>query len=141
MTPSDFLSTLESILESKFNGDYRSAVGIVQDGKRWLLGLCTHGDRKGLWCHPGGRLRDGESAEEGAEREVEEETGIKCKAIGKPFTLPNHEEVAFVHCKLQGKPHFDNNHEFRALGLFNYEELKSLKLYHNVLQLIDRVRH
>jgi mutator protein MutT len=34
----------------------------------------------GLWEFPGGKMRPGESAERCAEREVNEETGVRCRA-------------------------------------------------------------
>ena len=34
----------------------------------------------GLWEFPGGKILPGESAERCAEREVEEETGVRCRA-------------------------------------------------------------
>lgn len=142
MSINKFVKALELVLEKKFEGDFKAAVGIVQDGDRWLLGLAkgTGSDRDGTWCHPGGRLKKHEDPTDGAVREVYEETGVRCKAVGKPFIMPDHDHVAFVHCKAIGKPKLDNNHEFSALGFFKYKELKTLILYKNVIQLIDRVR-
>lgn len=39
---------------------------------------------KGIWAIPGGSLKLGETLQEGAEREILEETGIRIKA-GEPF--------------------------------------------------------
>jgi 8-oxo-dGTP diphosphatase len=60
-------------------------VMILNDNNEVLLGK-RHGDSKkassllhgeGTWTMPGGKLHFGESFEEGAHREVLEETGIK----------------------------------------------------------------
>lgn len=138
-----FSEALDIVLNEEYNDDYKSAVGIVQDGNRWLLGLAvnTGDDRSGKWVHAGGHIKKGESPEKAAEREVKEETGVKCKAIGEPFSVPGHKGVAFVHCEVTSKNQdLDNNHEFSALGFFKTRELRSLKLYKNVRKLIDRVK-
>lgn len=138
-----FDETLNNILNEEYNEDYKSAVGIVQDRDRWLLGLAvgTGDDRSGKWVHAGGHIKPGESPKKAAEREVREETGVRCKAVGEPFSIPGHKGVAFVHCKVTSTgQELDNNHEFSALGFFKTRELRSLKLYKNVRKLIERVK-
>ena len=68
---------------------------VVRDGK-FLLGKrhddavkadsALHGE--GTWTMPGGKLHFGESFEQGAERELMEETGIKAKEL-KVISLTN----------------------------------------------------
>lgn len=138
-----FSDVLEHVLNEEYNEDYTSAVGIVQDGNKWLLGLAvkTGDDRSGKWVHAGGHIKRGESPKKAAVREVWEETGIRCKAVGEPFSVPDHKGVAFVHCKVTSSgQELDNNEEFSALGFFTIQELRSLKLYKNVRKLIDRVK-
>ncbi len=122
--------------------EYKAAVGVVQYKDRWLLGLAkdTGDDRSGTWVCAGGHIKRGESPKKAAEREIFEETGVRVKAVGEPFTLPEKKGVAFVHCKVTGVPKLVNNCEFSALGFFRYRELKSLKLYRNVIKLIDKVK-
>ncbi|NQU99046.1 NUDIX domain-containing protein [Candidatus Woesearchaeota archaeon] len=80
-------------------GDKKIGVGfgvmILRDGKV-LLGR-RHDDPEkadsllegaGKWTMPGGKLHFGETFEEGAKREVMEETGIKVKSM-KVITLTN----------------------------------------------------
>jgi 8-oxo-dGTP diphosphatase len=54
----------------------------------------------GKWNAPGGKLREGESPEEAARREVEEETGLHVKALrahgSLTFYFGDGEEPAFV---------------------------------------------
>ncbi len=137
----DFESRLESVLLEALSTDYFAAVGVVQCKDKWLLGLArkTNDDRENHWCFPGGGIKRGEDTSHAAVREVREETGIRCRAVGKPFSLPNKKGVAFVHCKAASGQKFDNNHEFSAIGWFSRREMKALKLYHNVTKLIDRV--
>lgn len=144
MNPSTkFSDILENVLNEEHNENYVSAVGIVQDGKKWLLGLATktRDDRSGKWVHAGGHIKRGETPEKAAVREVWEETGIRCRAVGKAFSIPGYKGVAFVHCKVTSSgQELDNNDEFSALGFFTIPELKSLKLYKNARKLIDRVK-
>ncbi len=136
-----FDDRLEAVLFEALDKDWRAAVGIVQCGDKFLLGLARRSgdDREGRWVFPGGGVKRGETAEKAAVREVWEETGIRCKAVGKAFRLPAKPDVAFVHCKAKSGQDFNNNHEFAALGWFSRRDMKSLKLYHNVLRLLDRV--
>jgi len=139
----DFDCGLDLILEEEFTEDFKSSVAIVQDRDRWLLGLANRtGDgRSNKWCHPGGGIKRGESPEKAAERECYEETGVRCRAVGEPFTMVKHKNVAFVPCKVRSsKPDLDPNHEFSAVGFFTIPELRSLKLYDNVRELINRVK-
>ena len=57
----------------------RAAGGIVVDGGRVLL---VHRPKYDDWSLPKGKLEPGESWEEAALREVEEETGIACELTG-----------------------------------------------------------
>lgn len=137
-----FDQLLEVILEEEFKEDFKAAVAIVQSRDRWLLGLArkTGDDRSGKWVFPGGHMRSGESPQRAAVREAKEETGIQCRAVGTPFALPGKKLVAFVHCTARPGQKLDNNHEFAALGFFTVREMKSLRLYHNVKDLIRKVR-
>jgi 8-oxo-dGTP pyrophosphatase MutT (NUDIX family) len=143
MLVQNFDEALEYVLCEEYDADFTAAVGIVQDGDRWLLGLArnTGDDRTGKWVFPGGHIKRGEDPTKAAEREVREETGIRCKAVGEPITDPRKKGVAFVHCKVtSAKQNPDPNHEFSAIGLFTKQEMKSLTLYNNVERLIKRVR-
>lgn len=134
-----FNQKLDQILHEATNEDYKAAVAIVQDGTRWLLGLSTaNDDRNCRWCFPGGGVKRGEDADRAAAREAWEETGVRCRPIGTPFSMPGRKGVAFVHCKETGGE-LDPNSEFAALGWFTRKEMKALKLFDNVTKLIDRV--
>lgn len=56
---------------------------IIQDGK---VLVDKHGDDAG-WKFPGGKIRGGESFEEGARREVREELGLEVEIEGTPFIV------------------------------------------------------
>ena len=62
------------------DGEVRAAGGVVvrrQDGQDEVL--VVHRPRYDDWTLPKGKLKPGESDEEGALREVEEETGLRCR--------------------------------------------------------------
>lgn len=143
MNQSKFDTILEYILQEEIEPDFKSAVAIVQQRDRWLLGLSkANDDRKTKWCHVGGRIKKGETPQKAAERECFEESGIRCNAVGKPFRSQAHKGVAFVHCKVASiNQKLDPNEEFSAVGFFTTSELRTLKpLYKNVRELIDRAK-
>lgn len=49
---------------------------VTEDGKALLLRRSSAGDHAGEWCFPGGKVEDGETAEEAAVREAREEIGF-----------------------------------------------------------------
>ncbi len=131
------------LIFEKYEPNYTSAVSVVQNGDKWLLGLArnTKDARENKWVHPGGHIEKGETPEEAAVRECFEETGIKVKSIGSAFSMNGYKNIAFVHCRtINRNQEFEISEEFSALGFFKYNELKSLKLFPNVKKLIERVR-
>ena len=58
-----------------------AAALVVLDSTRVLLTLRKYEPHRGEWCLPGGFLEWGESPEEGAKRELLEETGITAGTI------------------------------------------------------------
>lgn len=58
-----------------------SAGGIVRDGERLLMIHVQTLDGKEVWTFPKGHIEPGESAEQAALREVEEETGYRCRIV------------------------------------------------------------
>lgn len=136
-----FERKLQLILEES-DANFRAAVGIVQDRDRWLLGLCKNtDDRNGKWAFPGGHIKRGEDPSKAAAREVKEETGVRCRVVGDPLTTKDRKGVAFYHCKVSSSNQsLEPNSEFAAVGFFTIREMRSLKLYHNVKELISRVK-
>lgn len=123
--------------------EYTAAVGIVKCRDKWLLGLSKASDDRCLmWCFPGGGIKPGETPERAAVREVREESGVKCKAKTGVIKDNRKKHVAFVLCTADSTSQnkIKPNSEFAALAFFTVKEMKGLKLYNNVLDLINRVK-
>jgi 8-oxo-dGTP pyrophosphatase MutT (NUDIX family) len=58
-----------------------SAGGIVQDGDNLLMVEVENLEGHHVWTFPKGHIEKGESAEEAALREVQEETGYRCTIV------------------------------------------------------------
>lgn len=120
---------------------YFAAVACVEHDGKWLLGLSTaNDDRKNKWCFPGGGIKEGENVVQAACRECYEETGIRCRPQGVPFSMHQPMGVAFVHCLALGPLTIKHNREFSDMRFVSLPGLRRLRLYHNVIDLIRRCR-
>lgn len=72
-----------------------------------LLGLKKRGFATGRWNGYGGKVEPGESIEEGAKREMFEESGIRVTEM---------EPVGFIHFDLLGRPFSMDTHIFRVVA-------------------------
>jgi 8-oxo-dGTP pyrophosphatase MutT (NUDIX family) len=66
------------------NGEVHAAGGLVRrDGPSGVEVVVVHRPRHDDWSFPKGHLEPGESAEEAALREVDEETGLQCRLVDR----------------------------------------------------------
>lgn len=70
-------------------------IGLFRRSSKMLLGMKLRGFGEGLWNGPGGKSKDGESAEVSFRREVLEESGMTAGRI---------EQVAFIEFRFIDKP-------------------------------------
>jgi 8-oxo-dGTP diphosphatase len=106
----------------------RAAGGIVvRDGAVLLVHRPKYDD----WSFPKGKLEEGESWEEGALREVEEETGLRCELgeeLGRThyFVLQGPKEVRYYCMTCEGEAGAQNEvDEVRWVPLVEARELLS----------------
>ncbi|MFZ1880625.1 MAG: NUDIX hydrolase [Gaiellaceae bacterium] len=117
----------------------RAAGGvIVRDGRVLLVHRPAHGD----WSFPKGKLEAGESWEQAALREVEEETTLVCTLgdeVGRTHYLVEDQpkEVRYFRMMCDGEARGQNEiDEVRWLSL---EEARRLLTYDRDRVLLDRI--
>ncbi len=126
---------LSIILES----NRKAAVAVITCQGKVLLGQSTaKDDRKGLWCFPGGGVKKFEPSDRAATREAKEEMGVTSRVIAGPIKAAGKPNVEFYHCKASSLSKPDPNKEFNACGWFTPREMRGLKLYHNVKEILAR---
>ncbi len=117
--------------------EIRAAGGIVVRDGRVLL---VHRPRYDDWTLPKGKLDAGESWQEAARREVEEETGLRCELgdeIGRTFYVDSRgrdKEVRYYRMSSDGEPFAQNEvDEVRWVAL---EEAAALLSYPHDRELV-----
>ncbi len=86
-----------------------NAILVEKDGKILLVKRLNKTFR-GWWCLPGGHAEPGETPEQAAQREANEEVG-SVKVEGTPFMIFVHDWPADCHIK---EPHQHKCHAFRG---------------------------
>ena len=112
---------------------------IVREGRV----LVVHRDRYDDWSLPKGKLEAGESWEEGALREVEEETGLRCslgEEVGRTCYLDargREKEVRYFRMSASGEPFAQN--EVDELRWVPLAEAAAFLSYPNQAALLARL--
>ncbi|MDE1824997.1 MAG: NUDIX hydrolase [Candidatus Micrarchaeota archaeon] len=105
--------------------DVAVVVPVLEDGRILIERQFRHAIGKWLLELPAGAIDDGEKPEQGARRELEEETGYRagrmelmCKQYGSPSSGP---KVFYYYCasrlKKTGRTKFDGTETIRTLPL------------------------
>jgi 8-oxo-dGTP diphosphatase len=121
-----------------------AAGGVVtsEDGRVLLV----HRPRYDDWTLPKGKLDPGESSEEAAIREVEEETGLRCRLIKE--LPPTHYEVGgrpkivrYFHMEPEAEGEFVPNDETDELRWLTPDEALSLLTYDRDRDVVTAAVH
>lgn len=94
------------------------------------------------WTIPAGRMKNGESPEEGAVREAEEETGLKVevKSLLKTFLFDEKcAEIKVYKGNIVGGSLKLNEKECIGLGWFSWSEIKHLDLRKEFVKEVIRI--
>lgn len=93
---------------------------------------------KGSWALPGGFLEEGEPLEDGAKRELEEETGLKVKklkqlrAFGTPGRDPRGRTISIVFFgEITSEEKVKGNDDAEEAKWFNLDELPQIAFDHS----------
>jgi 8-oxo-dGTP pyrophosphatase MutT (NUDIX family) len=119
----------------------RAAGGIlVRDGRVLLV----HRPRYDDWSLPKGKLDEDETWEQGALREVEEETGLDCEVgdeVGRTHyaVAQGPKEVRYFRMTASGDAHAQN--EVDDVRWVAFDEAVTLLTYSYDRDLIERLRH
>lgn len=98
-------------------------------------------DRQGYWCFPKGHLDAGESLEQAALREVEEETGIKGKVLQVLSTTRYYNnkgiarEIHWFLMEGQGRIRLEKG--LNGAGFFDLAEARRLFAFPEDVRLLD----
>ena len=117
----------------------RAAGGVIERDGQVLL---VHRPKYDDWSFPKGKLEDGETWEEAALREVEEETGLRCtigEELGRThyLVLQGPKEVRYFRMSCAGEAQAQNEvDEVRWLPL---DEARELLTNHRDRALLDRL--
>ncbi|MCI0552975.1 MAG: NUDIX domain-containing protein [Anaerolineae bacterium] len=106
---------------------------VIFDETRTKVLLTRRADN-GLWCVPGGAMESGESAAEGCEREVFEETGlrVRVKRVVGIYSNPDGNKVHIVVLGFEaeiigGKLGLSN--ETTDVGFFSLTEMENMPMH------------
>ncbi len=103
-------------------------------------------DRQGYWCFPKGHLDEGESLEQAALREVEEETGIR-GTVRAPLSVTRYRnnkgierEIHWFLMEGHGKVRLEKG--LHGAGFFDLTEARGLLAFPEDVRLLDEAaRH
>jgi 8-oxo-dGTP diphosphatase len=119
------------------------AIAVVEHNNHFLVGQRPAGvPLAGLWEFPGGKVESGESCQQGAVRECEEETGLKIRVVGELLTN-THEyshdrvELHFFLCHLNSEG-IEPRHPYRWI---EREELAHLAFPSGNNELLAQLIH
>jgi len=116
---------------------------IVRDGKAGTEVCLVHRPRYGDWSFPKGKLDPGETFEDAALREVEEETGLRCTLESELPSIEYRDRkdrpkiVRYWQMEVDEDPGFEPNDEVDELRWLPMAEAGELLTYERDRGLLD----
>jgi len=106
--------------------------------------LLVHRPHREDWSFPKGKLDEGETLGQTAEREVEEETGLRCRRIDRlspvRYVDNKQREKLVVYWTMEVETGaFTPNDEVDTLGWFSFVAAKNLLTYDRDIRLLDAI--
>ncbi len=133
-------SAIDGYLLAEDKDDVKAVVCLIKYQDKYLLGLNrTYDDRNLKWSPCAGHTKKGESLEQTAIREAKEEFGVRVSIVKGPYNVPGKKDVVFFLCRTTSFLRPKVNKEFITADWFKVKEMKSIKLYHNVMDMINKV--
>ncbi len=125
---------------------YHIAVGVIhKNGKLLITQREETGLLGGLWEFPGGKMKDGESAESACRREILEETGLTVK-IERFLTQVRHayshfkiEVDVFICDYIRGEVQLKGSVDFRWVGIEELDRFPFPKANHKFIPLLKQL--
>lgn len=123
----------------------RAAGGVVmRRGEHGPEIVLVHRPKYDDWSPPKGKLDPGEDFEQAARREVEEETGLRCRLgehVGDVHYRDNKDRpkiVRYYAMEPESDTGFEPNDEVDELRWLSLDEARSLLSYDHDRELVDR---
>jgi len=122
---------------------YRAAIGVIKKNGRVLITKRKEsGLLGGLWEFPGGKIHDGETAQQACIREIKEEVNLKIEVVDH-ITQVNHAYTHFktvmdvFHCRyISGKIILNGAVDYRWITLSEIEKYPFPKANHKFIPLL-----
>lgn len=133
-------SVIDTYLLSEDHDDVDAVVVVIKHRDKYLIGLNkTNDDRNMKWGFCAGHTKRGEDPADTAVREAREEFGVKVKAVKGPVKVPGRKNVVAFLCRTDSFLKPKVNREFVVAEWFKIKEMKSLKLYVNIMDIINKL--
>lgn len=133
-------SVIDTYLLKEDKDDIDAVVVVIKHRDKYLLGLNkTNDDRNMKWGFCAGHKKSNETPEQTAVREAKEELGVRVKVVKGPVNVPGRKNVVAFLCRTDSYLRPKVNNEFVTADWFKIKEMKSLKLYVNIMDIINKL--
>lgn len=120
---------------------YADVIYLTESGKFLMLQRKeTDGFEPGKWGFPGGKVMQGETTEQGAAREMKEETGIELDKLNRFGEVVNEDESLTVYFfAIGGEVKLNRMPEHQASGYFAVSDFENMDLIKNQKERFSKI--